>query len=66
MHDSDAVLAWLRCLTDLRLALAERLEIGDEDMSAYERLDEDDPRAGMYAVYSWLGYLQETLVDAAR
>jgi Domain of unknown function (DUF2017) len=64
--DSDAVLAWLRCLTDLRLALAERLEIGDEDMSAYERLDEDDPRAGMYAVYSWLGYLQETLVDAAR
>jgi hypothetical protein len=64
--DADAVQAWLRCLTDLRLALAERLEITEEDMSGFEQLDEDDPKAGMYAVYSWLGYLQETLVDAAR
>ena len=64
--DADAVLSWLRCLTDLRLALAERLEITDEDLSDFELLDEDDPRTGMYAVYSWLGYLQETLVDAAR
>jgi hypothetical protein len=64
--DADAVLAWLRCLTDLRLALAERLEITDEDMSVFEQLDEDNPQAGMYSVYSWLGYLQETLVDAAR
>jgi hypothetical protein len=64
--DADAVQAWLRCLTDLRLALAERLEITDEDMSGFEQLDEDDPKAGMYAVYGWLGYLQETLVDAAR
>lgn len=64
--DADAVLAWLRCLTDLRLALAERLEITDDDISAFEHLDENDPQAGMYSVYSWLGYLQETLVDAAR
>jgi Domain of unknown function (DUF2017) len=64
--DADAVLAWLRCLADLRLALAERLEITDEDMSVFEQLDEDNPQAGMYSVYSWLGYLQETLVDAAR
>ena len=64
--DADAVLAWLRCLTDLRLALAERLEITDEDMSIFEQLDEDNPQAGMYSVYGWLGYLQETLVDAAR
>jgi hypothetical protein len=62
--DADAVQAWLRCLTDLRLALAERLEITEEDMSGFDQLDED-PKAGMYAVYSWLGYLQETLVDAA-
>jgi hypothetical protein len=64
--DADAVLAWLRCLTDLRLALAERLEITDDDISVFEHLDENDPQAGMYSVYSWLGYLQETLVDAAR
>jgi Domain of unknown function (DUF2017) len=64
--DVDAVQAWLRCLTDLRLALAERLEITEEDMSRLEVLDEDDPQAGMYAVYGWLGYLQETLVDSVR
>jgi hypothetical protein len=64
--DADAVQAWLRCLTDLRLALAERLEITDEDMSGFEQLADEDPKAGMYTVYSWLGYLQETLVDAAK
>jgi hypothetical protein len=64
--DSDDVQAWLRCLTDLRLALAERLEITEEDQSAFDQVDEDDPKAGMYAVYGWLGYLQETLVDAMR
>jgi hypothetical protein len=64
--DADDVQAWLRCLTDLRLALAERLEITEEDQSAFDRVDEDDPKAGMYAVYGWLGYLQETLVDAIR
>jgi hypothetical protein len=64
--DADDVQARLRCLTDLRLALAERLEITEEDQSAFDRVDEDDPKAGMYAVYGWLGYLQETLVDAIR
>jgi hypothetical protein len=64
--DADDVQAWLRCLTDLRLALAERLEIAEEDQSAFDHVDEDDPKAGMYAVYGWLGYLQETLVDAIR
>jgi Domain of unknown function (DUF2017) len=64
--DADDVQAWLRCLTDLRLALAERLEITEEDPSAFDHVDEDDPRTGMYAVYGWLGYLQETLVDAIR
>jgi Domain of unknown function (DUF2017) len=64
--DADDVQAWLRCLTDLRLALAERLEITEEDQSAFDQVDEDDPKAGMYTVYGWLGYLQETLVDAIR
>ena len=64
--DADDVQAWLRCLTDLRLALAERLEITEEDQSAFEQVEEDDPKAGMYAVYGWLGYLQETLVEAIR
>lgn len=53
------VQAWLRCLTDMRLALATRLGIDDDEGL---ELPEDDPRAAMYDVYGWLGYVQESLV----
>ncbi|WP_460795647.1 DUF2017 family protein [Microbacterium sp. GXF0217] len=49
--------AWLRTLTALRLVLATRLGIVDEDA-----LDEDDPRRG---VYDWLGYRLEGLIQSA-
>lgn len=49
--------AWLRTLTALRLVLATRLGIVDED-----DLDEDDPRRG---VYDWLGYRLEGLIQSA-
>lgn len=49
--------AWLRTLTALRLVLATRLGIADED-----DLDEDDPRRG---VYDWLGYRLEGLIQSA-
>ena len=62
--DAETSQAWLRCLTDLRLALATRLGIEDEDDRRWERLADDDPRAQMYDIYGWLGYLQETLVLA--
>jgi hypothetical protein len=61
--DPQQVQAWLRCLTDMRLALATRLGIdGDDDVE--EDLPDDDPRAVMYDVYGWLGYVQESLVQA--
>ncbi|SEB81709.1 DUF2017 family protein [Microbacterium hydrocarbonoxydans] len=49
--------AWLRTLTALRLIIASRLGIEDDD----DR-DEDDAR---YGVYDWLGYRLELLIDAA-
>jgi len=52
--------AWLLTLTDLRLALAARREIIDDD---WERPDDDDPRAVNFGVYDWLTYLQESLVQ---
>lgn len=58
------VQAWLRCLTDMRLALATRLGIEDDDEDAWDELGEDDPRAVMHDVYGWLGYVQESLVRA--
>lgn len=56
--------AWLTALTDVRLVLAERLGISDDPASQEWDEDDlaDDPRAGLLAVYDWLGYLQETLV----
>jgi len=47
--------AWMRTLAALRLVLASRLGIDDEDDH------DDDPRFG---VYDWLGYRLELLVQA--
>ncbi|MFE4664153.1 DUF2017 domain-containing protein [Streptomyces sp. NPDC056716] len=55
---------WLGSLNDLRLAIATRLEITDEDESALlYRLPDDDERKPMVMAYLWLGGLQETLVQ---
>ena len=63
--DSAQAMAWLKGFTDLRLALAVRLGIEDEaDQQAMEELSEEDPRAHLFAIYDWLGFLQETLVRA--
>lgn len=61
----DHVGAWLKTLTNLRLTLAARLGIVDE-VSADEAANrpEGDPRAWMHEVYSWLGWLQESLLQA--
>jgi hypothetical protein len=55
---------WLRCLTDVRLALATRLGVEEDDEDYWDSLAEDDPRTYLHDVYDWLGYVQETLVHA--
>ncbi|HEV3474672.1 MAG TPA: DUF2017 family protein [Actinomycetota bacterium] len=60
--DEDQLSAWLSVLNDLRLVLGTRLDV-TEDM--YERgFPEDDPRAQAFALYAYLGYLQEEAVQA--
>jgi hypothetical protein len=54
--------AWLTALNDLRLVLGTRLEVTDE--SLLEDLTEDDPRAPELALYAYLSWLQEQLVEA--
>lgn len=49
--------AWLRTLAALRLVLAERLGVVDNDVSSLE-----DPRL---TVYDWIGYRLEHLIDLA-
>ena len=56
--------AWLRSFTDLRLALATRLGVEEDDDEVWLALPDDDPRAQAHDIYQWVGYLQETLVDA--
>ncbi len=60
--DSDESQAWLRTLTDLRLALGTRLGISEGDDDQWLSLDENDPRKHVHDVYDWLGWVQETLV----
>lgn len=63
--DPAQVMAWLRALTDIRLALAVRLGIESEEDA--ERLAESDDEAtvAMGDVFDWLGFVQETLVNVA-
>jgi hypothetical protein len=53
---------WLRSFTDIRLALATRLDIEDDDEAYWLALPDDDPRSHVHDIYDWVGYLQETLV----
>jgi len=52
--------AWLAVINDARLALGTRLEV-TEDMDL-SRLNTDDPDTAPYAVYWWLGVLEERLI----
>ena len=75
--EGDAM-AWLGGLNDLRLALAVRLGIGTEmgigtetatsspkeQHQKYELMVDSDPMKAVYAVYSWIGWLQQSLLDA--
>ncbi len=54
---------WLKVINDLRLALSVRLEIHGESFEIFENMPDEDPQKGIYAVYFWLGWLQEGLLE---
>jgi hypothetical protein len=62
--DQETALVWLKSFTDLRLALATRLEVEEGDDAYWASLPDDDPRAQAHDIYDWIGLLQETLVEA--
>ena len=51
---------WLTALNDLRLVLGTRLDVSEEPVE----LDLDDPDAPIHAVYEYLGFLLNEVVDA--
>ncbi len=63
--DEEGVAAWMQSLNALRLGLGERLEIDVIGNEALHDLDLDDDRIPIVALYEWLGWLLEQLVDAA-
>ena len=55
--DADAGWAWMRTLTAIRLVIATRLGIADDD----DRPEDGDER---YAVYDWIGFRLDGIVNA--
>jgi len=53
--------AWVRALTDMRLAIGTRLEVTEETMSVEP--EPDDPAAAPLQILHWLGWLQESIID---
>jgi hypothetical protein len=62
--DEPTAETWMRSFTDLRLALATRLGVEEGDEAYWRSLPDDDPRAQAHDIYEWVGYLQETLIQA--
>jgi len=62
--DRTGAQAWLGAMNDIRLALGVRLKVQENSHADLENLAADDPMRGVYAVYSWVGWLQESLIRA--
>jgi hypothetical protein len=62
--DPAGVQAWLRSLTDIRLSLAVRLGIETEEDAMLLDKSADPAVVAMGELYDWLGFVQESLVQA--
>jgi Domain of unknown function (DUF2017) len=62
LTDEEAT-AWLGVINDLRLALGVRLDITEDYDGA---VDDTDPRAPAFRLLSYLGWLEEQLLDALQ
>jgi len=61
----DELLAWLSAINDVRLVLGTRLEVTEETTAEdFAELPEDDERVRMYAVYAYLTFLEDQVVEA--
>ena len=62
--DHENAQSWLGAINDIRLALGVRLKVEERSHDELELLAPDDPLRGVYAVYTWLGWLQGSLLEA--
>ena len=62
--DEATAETWMRSFTDIRLALATRLGVEEGDEAYWHSLPDEAPETQAHDIYEWVGYLQETLVEA--
>jgi Domain of unknown function (DUF2017) len=60
--DQEQMTAWLAAINDLRLVLGTRLDVTEEIYE--EGIPPEDPRAATFALYQYLGWLEEQVVAA--
>ena len=60
--DAEQADSWLRALNDLRLVLGTRLDVQEDTFA--DELRQDDPRAPALAIYAYLSWMQEQLIQA--
>lgn len=58
--DDDQLSAWMAVTNDLRLVLGTKLDVSEDIVE----LDEDDPMAPAFEVYSLLGFVVGEIIDA--
>ncbi len=61
--DEEQLLAWMSVVNDVRLVLGTALDVSEETDLA---VDPSDPEAPSLAVYGYLGFLLEQIVDALQ
>ncbi len=62
--DDDAAEQWLTGLNDLRITLGIRLDVTEETYDEIGTGARDEVEEHLLEIYSWLGWVQETLVAA--
>jgi Domain of unknown function (DUF2017) len=60
--DEEQMTAWLGAINDVRLVLGTRLDVTEEMYE--EGIPPEDPRAATFALYQYLGWLEEQVVAA--
>jgi hypothetical protein len=61
--DDEQLMAWLQAINSVRLVLGTILDVSEEDSG--RDVDDDDPEAGTWALYGYLSFLLDQLVEAA-
>lgn len=60
--DQEQMTAWLAAINDIRLVLGTRLDVTEEMYE--ESIPSEDPRSAIFALYQYLGLLEEQVVAA--